>query len=119
WDVYQFAMAFIANSNTVITKEIPETIRLKCTTNLISRQPEQIAISLFQTLEKIDEESQQYPCLTHALHRLSHMLETKRLSFKSIVKFPDRAEVKDILRSLRTEFANKLPQEENSDQHQP
>src|SRR5882762_1001234 len=31
WDVYQLAMAHCSNVNTVITKEIPDTIRVKLT----------------------------------------------------------------------------------------
>jgi acetyl esterase/lipase len=105
-------MAFIANANTKITKEIPENVRLKCTTDRIAREPEQIAEALFASVREIDEESHKYPCLTHALQTLSHMLETERLSFKSIVRFSERVEVKNLLHRLQTDFADELAQEQ-------
>jgi hypothetical protein len=59
WQIYQYAMAFIANANTVITKEIPETIRIKHATDRIASEPEQIATSLFQILKKNEDSPQQ------------------------------------------------------------
>ena len=57
WDVYQLAMAFAANANAKITKEIPETIRLKLSTQRIDVEPAQIVDGLFAELVKLDEES--------------------------------------------------------------
>lgn len=111
WQIYQFAMAFAANANTKITKEIPDTIKLKLTTHRIASEPQTIADAMFKELQKIDEESHKYACLTRELHTLGLMLETERLSFKRIVKFSERNEVKKLLNRLQTDFAYELAQE--------
>jgi hypothetical protein len=108
WEVYQLAMAFAANANTKITKEIPETIRLKVTTGLIAKGPKQLADELFQELWEIDNQSHKFASLTRVLHDLGHMLETKRLNFKSIVKLHGQPEVKQLINRLQTEFASEL-----------
>jgi len=114
WQVYQCAMAFAANSNTVITKEIPETIRVKLTTTLIVTEPEQLAEALFRQLEEMDKESHKYASFTREMHTLGLILETERLSFKKLIKLSGRAEVKDIVKRLKTEFAQDLADNEKS-----
>jgi hypothetical protein len=108
WQVYQLAMAFAANSNTKITKEIPETIRLQLSTDLITSEPQTIANAMFEELNRIDDESHKFACLTRELHALGLMLETERPSFKSIAKFSKRAEVKDVIKRLERDFADEL-----------
>lgn len=114
WQVYQLAIAFSANSNTVITKEIPDTIKLKLTSDRIVEETKEIVDSLFKTLKEIDAESHKYACLTRELHALGHMLETERLSFKGIVKLAERVEVKNLLARLKADFADELEQDEQS-----
>jgi hypothetical protein len=108
WQVYQLALAFAANANTKITKEIPEIIRLKLTTDLIAREPEEIAAAAFEELKNIADKSHKFAYLTRALHALGLMLETERLNYKSIAKFSKRAEVTNLLQRLQTDFAAEL-----------
>lgn len=108
WQVYQLAIAFSANSNTVITKEIPDTIKLKLTSNRIAEETKKIVDELFKTLKDIDAESHKYSCLTRELHALGLMLETERLSFKGIVKLAERVKVKNLLARLKADFADEL-----------
>ena len=111
WGVYQLAMAFAANSNSIITKEIPEVIRIKLTTNLVGKEPEQIAQELFTRLKSIDNESHKFSSLTRELHTLGFLLERERLSFKKLVKLSRTPEVKGMLDRLKTEFSTDLPQQ--------
>ncbi|MFV1975519.1 MAG: hypothetical protein ACC651_07195 [Candidatus Scalindua sp.] len=114
WQIYQHAIAFSANSNTVITKEIPDTIKLKLTSDRIVKETKKIVDSLFKTLKDIDAESHKYACLTRALHALGLMLETERLSFQGIMKLAERVEVKNLLARLKADFADELEQDEQS-----
>jgi hypothetical protein len=108
WYIYQLAMAFAGNANTKITKEIPETLRLKLTTNRITREPGEIATAMFNELKQIDNESHKFACLIRELHALGLLLETQRLNFKSISRFPERTEVKNLIKRLQSEFADEL-----------
>lgn len=112
WEVYQLAMAFAANSNTVITKEIPEAIRIKLSTDLIDKEPEQMAEEMFSRLQDIDNESHRFASLIRELHTLGLLLESERLSFQKLVKISQRPEVAAISSRLKTEFAADLPQYE-------
>ena len=114
WEIYQAAIAFIANANTQITKEIPDLIRLKLTTDRIASEPGEIAEAMFEKLKGINEESLKYACLTHGLHELSLMLETEPLRFKRITKFSQRVAVKNLLNRLRNDFADEIAQEEKT-----
>jgi hypothetical protein len=108
WQIYQLAIAFAGNANTKITKEIPETLRLKLTTNRITSELGDIAAGMFDELKHIDNESHKFACLIRELHALGLMLETQHLNFKSISRFPERAEVKNLLKRLQTEFSDEL-----------
>ena len=114
WEIYQAAIAFIANANTQITKEIPDLIRLKLTTDRIASEPGKIAEAMFEKLKGIKEESLKYACLTHGLHELSLMSETEPLRFKRITKFSQRVAVKNLLNRLRNDFADEIAQEEKT-----
>jgi SRSO17 transposase len=105
---------FSANLNTVITKEIPDTIKLKLTSDRIAKETKEIVDSLFKTLKDIDAESHKYACLTRELHALGLMLETERLSFKGIMKLAERVEVKNLLARLKADLADELEQDEQS-----
>lgn len=111
WEVYQLAMAFAANSNTFITKEIPEAIRIKLTTDLIKEGPEQMVDEMFNQLQDIDKESHKFASLIRELHTLGLLLESERLSFKKLVKVSQRPDVTAISSRLKTEFSTYLPQD--------
>ena len=112
WRVYQLALAFAGNANTKITKEVPEIIRFKLTTNLIESEADEIAMEMFNELKNIDNESHKFAYLIRELHALGLMLESEHLSFKSISGFPRRSDVKSLLNRLQTDFANELAHHE-------
>ena len=65
-------MAFAANANTKITKEIPDAIKLKLTTDLITTEPTKLADAMSQEQKEIDNQSHKFACLTRELHALGH-----------------------------------------------
>ena len=105
---FQLALSFAANKNSVLTKEIPETIRLKLSKQFAMDEPEVIVEKTFQDLWKIDEASHRFAHLTRVLHELSRMLEKERMTFKHVGKFRNRPEVKTLLVDLEREFARDL-----------
>lgn len=108
WDVYQLAISFAANKNSVLTKEIPEIIRLKLSQHIAMAEPEVIVNETFEDLWKIDEASHRFAHLTRVLHELSRLLEKERMTFNHVGEFRNRGEVKTLIVNLESEFARDL-----------
>jgi hypothetical protein len=112
WQVYQLAMAYAANSNTVIVKEIPEAIRLKLTTNQIQADFKSMADEMARELRRIDDESHKFALLVRELHALGLMLEVERFRFKGLAQFKDRDSVKQLVSRLAAPFADQIAHHE-------
>lgn len=113
WEVYQLALAFAANANAKITKEIPETIRLKLTTNKLNADIKHIADESFKYLKELEEQSHKFSILTRELEALAGLLQTENLTFKNVLKFNEKPEVKASVERLKKEFANELEARSN------
>lgn len=108
WHVYQFALAFVANADSMITKEFPEVIRMKLKEGRVDADPKIIFKKAYDDIERLDKESERFAHLIRVLHELSRMLETEKLTFKSLGRFRNRPRVRAILGELQREFANDL-----------
>lgn len=108
WEVYQMALAFAVNANAKVTKEIPETIRLKITTVKLSADIKHIAKESFEYLKELEEKSHKFGMLTRELEVLAGTLQTGNLTFKNVLAFNEKPEVKASIERLEKEFANEL-----------
>jgi hypothetical protein len=113
WQLYQLAMAFAADANSKITKEIPEAIRIKLTTARIQMDPKSMAEAMAAELKQLHDDSHKFAVLTRELQVLGQMFERERLNFKSVLKFSERPQVEELLTRLRSAFAEALSADEN------
>jgi hypothetical protein len=116
WKVYQLALSFTVNSNAQVTKEVPETIRIKLTTNKINAEISEIVEESFKHLEKLNAESHKFALLTHELEGLAQILqETKNITFKKVNAFRNRQKVKAAIDRLEKAFSDQLREYRGSD----
>ena len=108
WNVYQHALAFATNANAIVTKEIPDTIRLKLTTDEISATTESIVENALSHLHKLHEESFEYGILTQELLNIADTLQAEPMKLKNIYKFRKKPEVISAIERLERSFSNKL-----------
>lgn len=104
WTVFQSAMAHAMTTNAVITIEIPEAMRIKRTTNVISRSEKEIAEKMVAELKEYHDAGHKYFFLVAELHYLGRLLETEKLSLSAIASFREREEVKQLLGRLSAAF---------------
>jgi hypothetical protein len=104
WEIFQLAMAHSTFANSQITKVIPEAIRIKLTTNRISKEYESLAEAMMAELKKIHDDGFKFAILLKELHVLGLLLEAEALSLKDIAKFHKRPEIKQLLERLETAF---------------
>lgn len=115
WEVYQLALSFAVNSNAQVSKEVPETIRLKLRTTKIDVDIEKIVEESFQHLQKLHEESHKFAVLTRELEALAGMLQTEDLTFKKVLAFRNQAAVKASVDRLEKAFSDQLREYRGSD----
>ncbi len=108
WSVYQLALADAANNNFVYTKEVPEVVHKKLTTDLIKDDPQAIVERLFPDLFERDERSHRFAHLVRCLYHLGAMLEKERMTFKQIAGFKDRERVKALIAELARDFQKEI-----------
>ena len=108
WEVYQLALAFAVDANAKVTKEIPEAIRLKLTTNKLGADIKHIAEKSFEHLKELDEKSHKFAGLTRELEALAGTLQTENLSFKKVLAFHEKPVVRAAIERLENEFADEL-----------
>lgn len=108
WEVDQLLGAFLTSANSVILHEIPDTIRIRLTTDRITSLHSEIVDHAFQHLEKLQERSHKYASLTRELQAIALLLETEKMSFKTVKTLAQRTEVGSCLERLRTAFEEDL-----------
>lgn len=104
WEAFQVAMAYAASANNMFTKEVPEAIRLRCTTNLIAEDQASMANTMLDDLRECHDNGFKYALIIRELYALSLMLEAEKLNIKAIAKFSKRREVQQLIERLRTSF---------------
>lgn len=97
-------MAYTFSANGTFTKEVPEAIRLRCTTSLITQDQASMADTMVTDLCELHEGSFKFAIIIRELHALSLMLEAERLNLKAIAKFSKRTEVQQLIERLRAAF---------------
>jgi len=108
WEVFQSAQAFVSTSNSIITKEVTNTIRLKLTTDKVTKTTDELAEYLFKLLKGINEDSHRYANLQHKLLRVADILEREKLSFNKVEEFRHKPEICKITQQLKDEYAKEL-----------
>lgn len=108
WDVYELALLFAVNANFKVTKEIPETIRLKLTTNKISADIAQVVKKDIELVQKLDADSHKYTVLTRELMVVAGTLQTEDMNFKNIQAFRHKPEIKASVERLEKKFYDEL-----------
>lgn len=104
WDSFQLVMADFSSANAMFTKEVPEAIRLRCTTSLLSHQHDTMADAMLDDVRARHDSLFRYSMLIKALHGLSTMLEEEKLKIKAVAEFSKRPEVQQLINRIRTEF---------------
>jgi hypothetical protein len=108
WEVYELALVFAVNANFKVTKEIPETIRLKLTTNKINADIAQVIEMGKKLVQKLDADSHRFAALTRELEVVASMLQTENMKFKNVLAFRNKPEIKASVERLEKEFADEL-----------
>lgn len=108
WEIYQLTSAFAVNANAKVTQEIPETIRLKLTTDELGSDIKHIAEKCFEHLKELDEKSHKFAGLTRELEALAGTLQTEKLSFKNVLAFHQKPVVSAATERLEKEFEAEL-----------
>ena len=104
WEVYQAAMAEAVATDALITKEVPEAIRLISAEPPGLRNRQDAVEQMLSGIRKAHDDSFKYATLLRELHELGSLLESTKLSLKAVAKFHKRAEVQAIVARLREAF---------------
>ncbi len=115
WKFYQHALAYFTSANSVLEHEIPETIRVKLTTNKFKYPHSQFCEESFKHAKEQDDESHKYLCLIDEFVFLSKALESERYRFKTIEKFRNKPKVVESIKRIKKSLASL---EENSSAQQ-
>ncbi len=112
WEVYQSAMAYANSANSVIAQEIPEAIRILSQRDEVLYDRKPAAEDMVAELRKSHDGGFKYAMLVRELHALGLLLEAERLNLKAIANFHDRAEVKELVARLQSEFNKEVQTED-------
>lgn len=112
WESFQSALAWANGANNMFVKEVPEAIRLRCTTSLIDVDQAAMSEKMIADMNDVHRKGFKYAHLQTALLRLSQILEGEQLSFKALSEFSSRPAVKQILNDLKNSFEQAEKSEE-------
>jgi hypothetical protein len=104
WHAFQLAMAHTTSTNSEITKEFPEVIRIRMKTDRIATDHKTLAEKLAADLEELHIKGARFGPLLHELHTLGRLLEAERLSLKRVGKFSKRMEVVEMIARLEEKY---------------
>ncbi len=104
WERFQLALAYASSTNAVITREIPEAIRMRLTTTAMAISHAQMGGKMVADLQLRHEAGFKFAVLQKALQAIGNILEAERLSHNAISTFHGRKEVRDIVGQLRAEL---------------
>lgn len=100
WDKFQSAMAYASSANSMITQEVPEAMRMLCTTNRNPLDHASMGRRMVEDLRRVHDKSFKFAVLERELHALSLMLEQEKLNWKAIATFSQRVEVQQLIQRL-------------------
>ncbi len=104
WSTYQLALAYITNANSLLTKEIVDTIRLKITTDKINVEAEEMIEKMFLAAKQEHEDGYRFSELVHQIQLVSDVLEREPMTFKQVEKFRNKKTVKSVISMLEREY---------------
>lgn len=108
WEVCQLALAFVTNNDSVMRREIPDTIKTKLTTNIIASPHSEVVEKCFTHLKEINENSHKYAILGAQLQVVSRVLEREKMSFKELEQFHEKKQITNGIATLEATYADKL-----------
>jgi len=103
WDKFQSAMAYASSANSMITQEVPEAMRMRCTTNRNLLDHASMGRTMIEDLSRVHDKGFKFDVLARELHALSLMLEQEKLNLKAIATFSQRVEVQQLIQRLTTQ----------------
>ena len=104
WETFQSAMAHASAANGMFTEEIPQTIRLRCTTTRITQDHAAMASTMMEASRERHDDGSKYAVILRELHALGLMLEAEKLNLNAIAKFPKRPAVAQLIQRLQTQL---------------
>lgn len=104
WEIYQEALADIEHANSVISHEIPNSIRVSLEKGEALYNHNNSADLMAKTAREQHDVQFRYQNFFIELHRLGVILERVKMSLKFVAKFQNKKDVQEILEKLRSEF---------------
>jgi len=104
WEIYQEALADIEHANSVISHEIPNSIRVSLEKGEAFYDHNNSADLMAKTAREQHDVQFRYQNFFIELHRLGLILERVKMSLKFVAKFQNKKDVQEILEKLRSEF---------------
>jgi hypothetical protein len=108
WNIFQSAHAKIDFANIEICGDIPNAARQLIKNNKSDADISAAASKMIEHAKKVHDELFEYAEFFKQLHKLGLLLESERLSLKSVAKFCEKSEVKDIIDALRKEYPSDI-----------
>ncbi|MAC35647.1 MAG: hypothetical protein CME38_18895 [Haliea sp.] len=110
WVGYQEATAFYQNANSILTTEIPESLRVHFSQSLmrVGVPYKKAAEMAFKEARKLNSEHYSYITLIEKLQRLSHILESRRITFSDLEKFRKNPEVESLVAEASEAFLTEV-----------
>ena len=108
WETFQLLLSFTQHASTVITEEIPLTLKAKLTTQVVTVTKQEVVDAAMQQLLKFDKESHRFNFVPGELHNIAKLLEEQRFRFKGIRKLHDHNVVRAVVAKLSEVFKDKL-----------
>ncbi len=100
WSAFQSTLAWANAANNMFVREVPEAIRIRCTTDRIKMGRPEMAEQIIADMRARHDEVFKYANLQAELHKLGKILESEQLSWKAIEKFSLRPNVKNIVKDI-------------------
>ncbi len=100
WGAFQSALAWANAANNMFVREVPEAIRIRCTTDRIKMDRPAMAEQIIADMKARHDEGFKYASLQRELHKVGRILESERLSWDAIGNFSSRLAVKNIVKDI-------------------
>ena len=108
WSTYQLALSYVLHANIMLTNEIIDVIRMKETTDKISKSRDDLIEPMLQAAKAQHEEGFKYSKLIHQFQVISDLLERNEMTFKQIEGFRKMQEVIQVIEMLERDFSTEL-----------
>lgn len=108
WSIQQFLFAFVGQSKSFFKDDLGGAVRHAITGGSLKISKDDMVTKYMKECENIQEQEGKYHILLAAVQKVTTEFEKQKYSLRSVHKFKDRPEVKEIVRQLKLEFSDKL-----------